>query len=824
MAETGADIYKRWRSEFELARKARGYREWLETSKNIVRRYRDERGADGGGGTSDGMIARQSIGAKFNILWSNVQTLQPALFAKPPKPIVERRYLDRDDVGRAASVILERALAYEIDDGNYVDSLKKAVLDRLLPGRGVVRLRYVPRFERLPENPAPQGSDGDVQERVGRSADRNGNRADGDSDIVNGNPVVERIVSESVETDYVDYRDFMNSPARTWAEVWWISFQVYMTRDQLRERFGARLGDKVNSIPLDWSPEETRDGTPRGVVDANTDVQKRAKVQETWNKRTRKVTWWCEGWGDDILDERDDPLRLEGFWPMAQPLFATLTNDTLIPRPDYSEYEDQALELDDLTQRITKLTAAIKVTGIYDASIPELGRMFEEGFETRLVPCRTMSEFLQKAGRNDGLGAVWLLPVQDMAQTLIHLQDARERVKQSLYEITGISDIVRGQAGQGGAKTATEQRIKGEFASLRLNYMQSDVATFARDTLRVMGEIIAEHYQPETLRLISGYDQWAREQWPPESFHAQPPPSPMMGHNGGPPMNGMNGSEPAPPAIGAGFGAPGGAPSSPAAGLLPQGGAPIMMQPSPEQQSRAKADEMFERAVALLRNDKLRGFRIDIETDSMIEPDRQAVQQSRVEFMGALSQFMPQAIEAGQINPKLIPLMARLTMFMVRGFQAGRDVESAFEQYISEQDQIARNPPPKQPSPEEIKAQAEVQKQQMEGQRQQAQIQGDAIKMQMEIQMREQEAALKDREMEMELQFKERELQLKERELMLKLSVAQQNAEIKAQSSMRDAALDEQRAVRDVEASEREHELGMEVMEAKAKQAKRPQA
>jgi hypothetical protein len=743
-----ATTWQKWHDELELASKARGYRTWETRAKKIVKRYRDERGDIG---ASDGATEETNTGARFNILWSNVQTLQPALFAKTPKPVVERRYLDRDDVGRTASVILERALLYELDNGTYQSSLRKAVLDRLLPGRGVIWVRYEPKFTPMPA----KTQEADPKE-----------------------PVTEEVASESAPVDYVDWRDFKTSPSRTWEEVWWIDKTVYMTRKELRARFTKEVEGKsiADLVPLDWSPDKgSGQTTGQQPSTGETDGERRATVHETWDKTERKVTWWAKGYSDHVLDEQDDPLKLEGFWPTPKPLFATQTNDTLVPVPDFYEYQDQASELDELTGRITALTKTIKAAGVYDASIPELQRMFEEGFENKLVPADNMAEFMSKAGAS-GMGHMWLLPIKDMVAALGELYIAREQVKQSLYEITGISDIVRGAASQGGAKTATEQRIKGQFASMRLNEMQAEVARFARDTLRIMGEVIAEHYDPMTLYLISGYEQYAKEQFPPE---------PMMGHNGGPPL------DPASPPP-AGQGAAGGAISAP--GMQP------MMGPTPEQAARKKAADMFTAAVKLLRDDKLRGFRIDIETDSLIEPDQQATQQARTELLGAISQFLPQAIEAGAAVPET---------------------------------KEAANPKPKPPSPEEVKAQAEMQKQQMETQRMQMQAQIDQQQAQQDFMLEQGKAKLEIEREQMKLQLERERLEMEREKMGLKIQGEQQKAQIQAEAAERNAQIDERAAVRDAEIADRsaerdaeagEHKVALakEVAEAKAVQAKKP--
>jgi len=690
---TSSATWQRWREELEMSSKAKGFRQWETRAKKIIKRYRDDRGD--GDGASDGMQSETQMASKFNILWSNVQTLKPALFAKSPKPVVERRYLDRDEVGRTASVILERALLYELDSGGYKTAVEKAVLDRLLPGRGVVWLRYEPKFTPMAAKTAGAPA-GDVAVPADDAAETTGDESLTEPDQTD---MGEEVASESTCVDYVDWQDFRTSPARTWEEVWWIDRTVYMTRKELVKRFGAKKGEEV---PLDWSPNKDLKSAPSTVSDTgNNEGQMRATVHETWCKTERKVYWWAKMWPDDMLDEKDDPLKLENFWPVPKPLFASTTNETLIPVPDYYEYQDQAVELDDLTNRIAWLEKAIKVCGCYDASIPELQRMFEEGFENRLVPVDNMAEFMQKAAAN-GMGHIWLLPIKDMAAVLNELYAARDRCLQVLFQITGLSDIIRGgeSQGTGGAKTATEQRIKGQFASMRLNDMQAEVARFCRDTLRIMGEIIAEHFDPMTLFLVSGFEEYAKEQWPPEAPMPPQPGQQVMGGNG-PPPGPLPGQAPPP------------VPPPPMPQPIPGSmGAPVI-PPDPVAVSRAKAADMFKQAVALLKNDKLRGFRIDIETDSIVEPDQQAMQQARTELLGAIAQFLPQAIEAGMAMPELKPLLARLLMFFLRGFKASRDIESAFEQFVDDMTKDAANPAPKPPSPEQIKAQAEVAKAQL---------------------------------------------------------------------------------------------------------------
>lgn len=790
MADEPLNDWQKWNAELETARKTRGYKPWIARGEKIIKRYRDQRTDE----VEYTDTAHSADSSRFNILWSNVQTLMPAVFAKRPKPVVERRYLDRDEVGRAASVILERALKYELDTGDFFEATRRAVLDRLLPGRGQVWVRYEPTFRTMPaktQEPTDEAETGDddAEEAGENPAEETAETPDEEAaEPDEAEAPEEEKIYECVAVDYLDWKDFLTSNARTWEEVWWAAKRVYLTDKEGK----ARFPDTWKNIKLDWTPTTAQDSQPGVGTPAEAS---KAKVWEIWDKRDRKVRWITESENmGELLDEVDDPLKLEGFFPCPKPVSATMTNETMIPVPDFAEYQDQAEELDDLTGRITALTKAIKVAGVYDASIPELQRLCQEGKENELIGVDNMAEFSSKAGAS-GMGHIWLLPVKDMAEVLLSLYQAREQVKQSLYEITGISDIVRGQAGQGGTKTATEQRIKGQFASLRLNDIQSDVSRFARDVLAIMGEIIAEHYSPETLMLVSAYAQYAKEQFlpddPPPPF-AGPPQGPQPGM-GGPPPPPMSLPPPAAPPPGAGAGGSAGLPGAAAslpAPMPPMGGPPglpmgMPMGPSPQQIAAQKAAELFTKAIQLLRNDKLRGFRIDVETDSMIEPDQQATQQSRVEFLTAVGAFLEKAVPMGQMNPKFMPILGKMLLFMARSFRAGRELESSLEQAVDDLDKQAKNPPPKQPTPEEIKAQAEVQSQIMESQRadkqaaldaqaQQQKMVADQQKAAADMAMREREAELREREMMLEFEHQQRMLALKEREMQMVADAKQQ--------------------------------------------------
>jgi hypothetical protein len=458
-AYEGEDPGPYWHDQIETAIKI--FDKWEKRGLKVVKRYRDERDA----------IEMPRM--KFNILWSNIQVLFPALYGRQAKPEVSRRYMDQDPVGRLASTMLERVMEYETTQfGDFDAAMSGAVQDRLLPGRGTAWIRYEPVI--VNDRPEVEGVEQDESQVYNTIEDP-----------------TERIDAAHSPIDYVYWSDFLHSPARTWDEVWWVARAVYMTKEEGVERFG----DVFNNVSL-TSSNTDMDG--KNPLTAKMTYDKKAMVYEIWNKRTAKVCWIAKGY-PQALDERDDPLELEEFFPCPKPLMATTTTGTMIPVPDYCEYEDQAQELDNLTQRIYLLTKACKAVGVFNAEFKELARMFSEGVDNKLFPVTGWAAMSEKGGLK---GAIDMMDTSQIIVTLRELYAAREQVKQSIYEIMGISDILRGSSKA--QETLGAQQLKANFGSLRLKSSQADVAKFATDIFKLKAQVICKFYPPELIVQMSG--------------------------------------------------------------------------------------------------------------------------------------------------------------------------------------------------------------------------------------------------------------------------------------------------------------------------------
>lgn len=665
----------------------REYKAWETRAAKIIKRYRDE----GRVSTAD------TNGAKFNILWSNVQTLVPATFARIPQPDVSRRFRDQDPTGRVAALLLERGLEFEVQHyPDYRDTMTQCVHDRFLGGRGTAWIRYEPHFK--------PGS-GQITEDVEAEVPE------------------EQLDYECAPVDYVHWRDFGHSVARTWEEVTLVWRKVYMSEAAVTERFGPEIAKK---LPYDSTPDDLK----RADRNAQSDVKQQARIYELWDKEDGVACWFSKSM-KEFLDEKLDPLKLQQFFPCPKPLYATLTNETLVPVPDFTLYQDQAVTLDTLADRAAGLVNMLQLKGVYDASADaSLARLFTEGSNGNLLPVKNWAAFAEKNGLKGQVDVYDLTPI---ARALDAVYLAAAQQKEQVYEIMGISDIVRGSSNPN--ETLGAQELKGQYASMRLRSMQSDVSRFATDILQLKAQVMCSKFNPATLVAIAAAEQLSQTDLQ-QVYQFAPGVDPQTG-------------QPTPPQPVPG---PDGKP-------LPHGPAMVLLV----------GEERIVDPEAESPN-PLRSFRVEVNADSMIQMNEEVEKKARMEFLQANGAFMEKAIalsaNAGPATPIIVPLIMEMWKFGVTGFKVGKTIEGQFDEAIDKLKDLAAQPQPPRPDPEMMKVQAQAQEsqarlqhdQQAEGMRLQHDQQVAQAQHQREIESAQVKAQMESQKMHMEDAHRQREM------------------------------------------------------------------
>jgi hypothetical protein len=575
-----------------------------------------------------------------------------------------------------------------------------------------------------------------------------------------------------VTCEHVPWRDFRRGPGRFWGEVPWEAFRHYLSKDEI-----AKLIDgtdiNIEDIPLNYSSDGSSD---KAEKNPKSDVFKRGMVWEIWDKDGKKVLFICQDYHERVLKSEDDPLQLTNFFPTPKPLQAIEQTASLVPVTPLRVYESLVDELNVVTRRITKLVKTLRPRGLYGGNPLDM-KAVGEAQDGELVPATDSMQFMQAGGLEK---AIHWYPLDPTTMAIKTLYEQREAIKQTIYEVTGIADILRGSTDPG--ETLGAQQLKAQWGSLRIQRRQSEVARFARELFELKAEIIATKFDWPLLAKMTGIELPSQEQK--QTVQA------LMQQV----QQAQQAGQQVPPQIMA------------QAGKAQE----IMSQPSQEE------------VMALLQDDISRNYRIDVESDSTIRNDLSRNQQTMNLFLQGTAQFGQAMGPIIMADASMKPVVMEIYGAFARQFKLGRQAEDAIEAATEQAQKTKDQPPPPDPKVEAEKMKAEIaqQKAKLDAEAQQQKMQFEQQKAQMELQAAQQKHAMELQKMQAELQMQREEMDIMRQKLGMEMQAAQQKNEIDAEAMEHKAALNERTAALQSESLEHKHELGLETMEAKAKMAK----
>jgi hypothetical protein len=444
-----------WSTELEASQKL--LEKWHKRGTKIVQRYLDER-------------RDENTEFKLNLFHSNVKTMQDMLYSSLPKVEASRTHSDSsDDVARVAAETIERMINLDIaENGEEYDSVLRSVLqDRLLPGLGCARVRYEVETEEV-----------EIPEQVSEMG------------FVIAPASTETVVKwEDAPVEYYHWQDVLWGWGRSFAELPWIAFRVYLSKSEVEERFGEKAVKD-----LTYRKQKAADTGQEFTSEEDNAPWAKAEIWEIWDKVSKKVFWYGVG-ATRLLDVKEDPLELQGFFPCPPFLIANATTALYRPTPDYYLAQDLYNEIDGLQDRIATITEAVKVVGVYDAASDGIQRMLTEGVENDLIPVDSWAMFAESGGLK---GKIDWLPVLDVVNSLDKLRQLRDETIALLQQQTGMSDIMQG-ALRSPYEGVGQSQMKAQFGSVRVQALQDQFAQFAADLLQLKAEIICKHFEPQTI-------------------------------------------------------------------------------------------------------------------------------------------------------------------------------------------------------------------------------------------------------------------------------------------------------------------------------------
>ena len=452
-----------WQTELNSAKTR--LKKWQKSADKITHRYL--------GKVDDG----NNKTFRLNMFNSNVKTQISMMYGNLPRVDVSRTdTTGEDDAARVAAEMMEKVLRANVaNNAQSYDSMLYATLqDRMLGGLGVARVRYEYQEQTVQAEMVVEGEN-----------------------VAAMMPVMDQTtIFEDAPIDYYYWADVLWGWGRTFSDVPWIAFRSYLTKDEVKERFGEQAAANVA-----FKQQQVTD-LPDDTTSMNPDLDsawQKAEIWEIWDKTQRKVCWFSFSY-DKLLDSKDDPLKLSNFYPCPAFFIANPTTSLYIPTPDFTLVQDLYNEIDRLQSRIAILTDAVKAIGVYDKSADGIQRMFSEGMENDLIPVDNWAMFAEKGGIQ---GQVDWLPITDIVNSLDKLRSLRDETIGLLQQVSGMSDIMRGDLGNQ-YEGVGQSKLKAQYGSNRMQALQEQFASFVSGLMQIKAEVIARHFSPETIVAQSG--------------------------------------------------------------------------------------------------------------------------------------------------------------------------------------------------------------------------------------------------------------------------------------------------------------------------------
>lgn len=565
----------------------------------------------------DNTYSSDWLDPEYDLFWSSMEILKPAIYAHAPVPAVAPMFADRRPLYNTTAELLERVTTSAFDRANIDQAMLSLRDDLAFTNRGVLWVTY-------------ETEDG-----------------------------------QKVCIDHVDRTDFLHEPARCWADVGWVARRAWMTKTEMRKRFGKTSGKAYQQA----ATEIRRDDKDNGGADDS----KKAGVWEVWHKADNKVYWAAPGC-PVLLDEDKPHLTLKDFYPCPRPAYGTLRRRSLVPVPDYRRYAAHLSKISTLTSRIYLLLDKIKMKGLVPAG-GDIGDAIEQALradDDEIIIPVPGAALVQGAAS----GFVTWMPLADIATAIQGLIAARGQLIEDFYQLSGISDIMRGATEA--EETLGAQQLKSQYGSVRVRDKIDELQRVARDVARIVAEIASDKFTKETLldmsmmeipskadvtKQIKGIEEAAEKEL--KALGEKAKGMAAQANQQGQQVDPQQAEQ-----------------------QFQQAQQAVIAKYGP-QLKEAEDTVPVEAVVELLRDDRARGFAFEIATDSTILTDEMQEKQSRNEFLGVVAQATQGLMAIAGLGEQGAALAGGLLKFATAPYRVGRELNGLIDDFVDAAPQMA---------------------------------------------------------------------------------------------------------------------------------------
>ena len=442
--------------------------------------------------------------SRYPAWYSIFKIRQPLILSRVGTPIGKDTSQDgSDNVGATAALCLERLVTNLARDNDFFDSMCACRDDALATCFATSRVYYECKEvkDKVKEYITPQKDDetGEVTfiDTKGKIVESDDIGQDEQGFYLEYDDVVD-VEEERVIVEHILYKNILVDPdVNRWRKCNRIAYETVYSEREFVHIFGA--------LALTTIPTDNRDS-----LDESANKKVSIKVYEYWDLYEKETYWFVDGGTEFIkpkaylIPEEESELfenglyDLDGFFPSPKPLIINQPTDDFWPFTEFNQVSDITSDINGIFYRMVLLTRAINPKLLYDDGIQGLKEALSDDGTAVAFGVNNLAKSLIDSGGNIS-NVVQYVPVQDMIEGLNQLYMALEQRLQSLFKITGTSDLLQGLSSSNSDKTLGERQMEEKYAINQIAELQRKMQEFVRDNYQLMGEMALRNFKEESL-------------------------------------------------------------------------------------------------------------------------------------------------------------------------------------------------------------------------------------------------------------------------------------------------------------------------------------
>ena len=467
-----------------------------------------EEGKEGWNEALDNRLDEDSETRRGDRAYAHVSRfIESSYYSRKPRVIGSGDFDRKDEDALTAAYLVEKLGKRFVDDRCFSESIKGARGDFIHTSRGLTRVyvksewvdipkrnvviaeEYLPEPELDPETGMAMPPEPQVRYLL-----KDGSEVPPDLEILQDNEgMYVNISTKEVKTacpylSHVSYKDYFHTPgARNKEMLTWEAYKLPFDKEEIKTRWKDK-----------WELIKELKASQKGS--SKNDY---FEIYECWEKADESICYlFLDGEGTILEEVKENPFKIEGFFPSVGPIVSNKLTDKLWGVSDFTNYKDKLTYLKGLDRRRKYLSTLLRRNGIGDGKHREaLIPLNENQRDGDIIFVDNYRDLVSDGQQSDTL--IKFFPVKEYVEAFAECNESYFSTKQEYYEYFGLEKLLQ-TPGPGQAQQSEEDLV----ASLGLLYTARirEFQDFVQENIRVLIDLAIQVLPLAVFKQLVGFD------------------------------------------------------------------------------------------------------------------------------------------------------------------------------------------------------------------------------------------------------------------------------------------------------------------------------